>query len=208
MNDIARMMCLASKSVGRRMLLDRGRVRSKFVSPDVPEQRQVGESPRQFVSRLSKEKAERGLELCPEADVIVGADTIVLLGSEIIGKPPTHQEAVQILSRLQNRTHDLITGLTVIRNEDCKVLTVVEESKVTLTEMSVQQIEQYVRAYNPFYLAGGYEIDGIAAAFIERIEGSPTNVIGLPMRRLRLLIEDLGFSWFDFVDPLNDQYRP
>ena len=122
-------------------------------------------------------------------DTVIGADTIVVLGKKIFGKPKDQADAVEMLSELQNQTHEVITGLTVIRGE--KILTAVEKTFVTFAEIPRDEIVSYVETGEPMDKSGSYAIQGGIAPYTLKIDGSWSNVVGLPLYRLRMMLIEL-----------------
>jgi septum formation protein len=122
--------------------------------------------------------------------VVVGADTVVVLRGVRLGKPADRAEAVSMLRRLHGRTHEVWTGIAVVRDEERR--TAAECTRVQLQRLDEPEIEAYVKSGEPLDKAGGYGIQGIAAQFVRRIEGDYTNVVGLPLARLRQVLLDFA----------------
>lgn len=171
---------LASASPRRRELL-RQLGLSFFVAPSrLREKNQSGMKPRAhavyFAESKAKEVAYRHQHMW-----VLGADTIVVLGEEILGKPADFTEASFMLSRLSGQSHRVITGICLVHAS----LRVVEsewvETEVFMSNLSVEDIEGYVRTGEPMDKAGAYGIQGIGGCFVKRIEGSYSNVVGLPL---------------------------
>ena len=150
---------------------------------DVDESVLVGESPRDYVRRLAEAKARAVQQ---PGETVLGADTVVVVDSRMLGKPRDTAEALQMLRLLSGRTHDVITGVCLFREGNCQ--TVSETTKVTFSELSDSEIESYVSTNEPLDKAGGYGIQGSACKFIERIEGCYFNVVGLPISRVYRLL--------------------
>ena len=126
--------------------------------------------------------------------LVLGADTIVVLGSLRLGKPGTKEEAKKMLESLSGRQHEVLTGIAVLRiNPHFKEIGI-ERTTVWFKKLSSSEIEKYVETPEPYDKAGSYGIQGAAASFVERIEGSTTNVIGLPLKRLELILRKAGFK--------------
>ena len=150
---------------------------------EVDESRLADESPLDYVRRLSEAKARAVQQL---GETVLGADTVVVIDGRLLGKPRDAAEASEMLRLLSGRTHDVITGVCLFREENCQ--TVAETTKVTFAELSDSEIESYVATGEPLDKAGGYGIQGSACKFIERIEGCYFNVVGLPISRVYRLL--------------------
>lgn len=138
--------------------------------------------PDAFVATLALRKARQVARRRPEA-ITVGADTIVVIDDEVLGKPQSHDDAVGMLRRLSGRTHVVMTGLALIEYQAGRVARGVETTRVTFASLTQAEIEAYVATGSPFDKAGGYGIqDDLGAFLVERIEGDYYNVVGLPLR--------------------------
>lgn len=184
------MLYLASQSPRRRQLLEQLDVPFTVVDVDVPEVRGPNESPRDYVSRVARDKASAGLASLGAADAIVlGADTEVVLDNDVFGKPVDADDAKAMLHRLSGRTHEVISALWAIGKgqEHCGICV----SKVRFAALSEAQIDAYVITGEPFGKAGSYAIQGRGGALIEHLDGSYSGVMGLPLfetaRLLRVL---------------------
>ena len=153
------------------------------VAVDVDETVLKLEPPGEHVRRLALEKARRGLELFPAA-VVMGADTIVLVGSEILGKPRTADEATRMLHLLSGREHEVLTGLALVSPK--RTIVEVTRTRVWFNPMTEEEISWYVA---PLDKAGAYGIQGRGAKFIDRIQGSYSNVVGLPVALVYRLLK-------------------
>lgn len=132
---------------------------------------------------LSQKKAEGHKSLIKSNEMIITADTIVLLGDEVMGKPADEAEAMAILSRLSGKTHKVITGVTIVTAERSRSFETVTD--VTFNSLSTEEIDYYVKHYRPLDKAGAYGIqEWIGAVAVSNITGSFYNVIGLPVQRL------------------------
>ena len=140
------------------------------------------ESAEQAVERLALEKAEAAAGLRPSA-LVLGADTTVVVDSEILGKPQDDGDARRMLRLLSNRWHDVVTGVALVRSggDDLRVVAH-ERTRVRFGQMSDAEIDWYVRSGEPADKAGAYAVQGRAALFIEEIRGDYWNVVGLPVR--------------------------
>jgi septum formation protein len=172
---------LASASPRRQELLayitDEFKVMPSGVEEIVPKGLAAQKQP-QYLSRL---KACDIAKSYPN-DTVIGADTSVILGCEILGKPKDRDDARKMLLNLSGRVHKVITGCTVVKNGEIKSFSVV--SRVKFQKLSVAEIEAYLDTDEPYDKAGGYGIQGKAALLIEKINGDYFNVVGLPLSRL------------------------
>lgn len=161
---------------------------------DVLEETLDGEPPGHYVERIARTKAQVGWQrmqsrkLAPHP--VLGADTEVVLGHAIFGKPRDAQDAVAMLERLSGRTHEVMTAVAVRWQERTDVE--VSVSRVTLRKLARAEVERYVATGEPLDKAGGYAIQGRAAAFITRIEGSYSGVVGLPLAETATLLARAG----------------
>ena len=145
--------------------------------------------PRHGVRALALEKARRVAARRP-GRVVIGADTVVVLRNERLGKPQDAGEAAAMMRRLQGRTHEVWTGIAVVRDRELR--TAAECAKVQLMRLRPDEIDAYARSGGPLDKAGGYGIQGLAAQFVRRIEGDYTTVVGLPLARLRQVLAEFA----------------
>lgn len=147
------------------------------------------------VERLSLLKAADVAKSQPEKALVIGADTVVVLNHEILGKPKDEADAVRMLSALSGREHSVLTGISAVRRSDGKGVSVYEETKVRFRALSEREILQYVRTGEPMDKAGAYGIQGIGSLLVEKIDGDYFNVVGLPVCRLaRMLAEEFDYN--------------
>lgn len=188
------MLHLASQSPRRRQLLEQLGVTCAVVDVEVPEQREAGESPHDYVSRVARDKARAGLKRLDGAagTVVLGADTEVVLDDEVFGKPRDAADAAAMLRRLSGRTHAVISVVWVVAaaREQCASCI----SQVRFDELTASAIDAYVATGEPFGKAGAYAIQGRGAALIEHLEGSYSGVMGLPLFETARLLRE-----FDIV---------
>ncbi len=182
-------LILASRSPRRAELLTRAGYRFEVVPPDVDERLRAGEAPRDYVARLAAEKAAAVAPRYP-ARVVLAADTTVVVGSAVLGKPRDANEAAEMLRRLSGRAHDVLTGVAVRRGGACA--SGVERTAVHLADLDEALIAWYVATGEPSDKAGAYGVQGIASRFVTRIEGSYSNVVGLPLALLDRLLARLA----------------
>lgn len=186
---------LASSSPRRRELLTSIGIGFDVLPSNVPEVHREGEAPEEYVARLSRDKAEALAKAHPSRWVIA-ADTTVLLGEQLLEKPVDAADAARMLGAIAGRTHIVYTGVTLENAERAYRDTRVAESEVRMLPLSPAEIEWYVRTGEPLGKAGAYAAQGIGAMFIDSIHGSYTNVVGLPLATLFLMLRRAG------IDPL------
>jgi septum formation protein len=150
----------------------------EVLAADIDETPQPNESPAAYVERLAIEKAQAVFALRPDARVL-GADTTVTIDGEILGKPIDEQDALRMLRLLSGRPHDVHTGVALISAAGVK--SAVDTTRVWFAPMTDEDIQWYVATGEPVDRAGAYAIQGFASRFIPRIEGSYSNVVGLPV---------------------------
>lgn len=173
---------LASGSPRRRRFLAELGLDFTVVVADIAEDLQAGELPAAFVNRLAQEKAAAIAVDHPGAWVI-GADTVVVVADEILGKPANPPDALAMLTRLVGRSHEVWTGFAIIRGKSVAVTRVVR-TEVTFVSASADVLGAYVASGEPLDKAGAYGIQGRGGLLVERIDGSYSNVVGLPMAEL------------------------
>jgi septum formation protein len=189
------MLILASSSPRRAELLRAAGIEFITRAADVDETIRPDEPPRDYVARLSREKASavvRGDELA------LGADTTVVINGEITGKPADAEEAGRMLRALSGQWHEVLTGVTLARAD--RAVSAVSSTSVKFAELSDAEIEWYVSTGEPMDKAGAYAIQGHAALFIERIEGSYSNVVGLPIQLTYQLARQMGVELLKIED--------
>ena len=188
-------LILASASPRRRELLSRIGIPYEPYPADVDESTRL--PAREAVAMLSRRKAEAS-RLAHPGRWILAADTLVSLEEQILAKPADPEDACRMLRLLSGRTHQVYTGVTVITPRG-EILTDVDASDVTFAPLSEQEIRAYVATGEPLDKAGAYAIQGGAAQWIRRMEGSPSGVIGLPLYEVRQLLTRAGY--FDETFP-------
>jgi septum formation protein len=186
MNSSSRPVVLASASPRRRELLAKIVPDFEVMTADVDEEALTVADPWETAERLAQAKARKVATLRPDARVIAG-DTVVALpdgtGYEQLAKPASREDAARILSRLSGRTHLVITGICIFEGDRARTFSAT--SRVTFRDLDQAQIDAYVATGEPMDKAGAYAIQGGAADFVERLEGSFDNVVGLPVEALR-----------------------
>ncbi len=180
---------LASGSPRRKQLLEMLRIPFRVIPPDVDEHVLPGEEPGHYVTRLSRAKAEAVVARAP-GEVILAADTTVVLDGAIFEKPASPAHAVEMLSRLQGQTHEVMTAVAVA--QDGEVAQALDVSHVTFRPADRATLEAYVATGEPMDKAGAYAIQGLGAPLIERVEGDFFGVMGLPLRLALDLLARFG----------------
>jgi septum formation protein len=184
---------LASGSPRRRELLSSLGIAFTVVKPDIDEAVRDGEEPVAYVRRLSREKAHAVAASLNEPAVILAADTTVIFEGDILGKPATPDEARSMLTRLRDRSHTVCTALTLLRtDEPARARTEHACTEVFMRDYADADMEAYIASGDPFDKAGGYAIQHAGFAPVARIEGSQSNVVGLPIETLRALLAEFG----------------
>jgi septum formation protein len=182
-------LVLASASPRRVALLRQAGAEFTVLDPG-PDRAWPGEAePRHGVRALALDKALRVAERRP-GSVVIGADTVVVLRGERLGKPADRAEARVMLGKLHGRTHEVWTGVAVVRDRERR--TAAECTRVQLARLGESEIAAYVHTGEPLDKAGAYGIEGIAAQFVRRIEGDYCNVVGLPLTRLRQVLMEFA----------------
>lgn len=187
---------LASGSPRRRELLSSLGIDFTVVKTDIDESQRDGEAPLDYVRRLSQEKAAAAMRrVASDGDLtVLAADTIVVLDDEILGKPANADEARRMLSRLRSRPHTVCTSLTLLRPSHQPLSAITEPTCTTvfMRDYSDDEIEAYIATGDPFDKAGGYAIQHEGFHPVSRIEGSYSNVVGLPLETLREMLKRIG----------------
>lgn len=207
------MLVLASASPRRQELLRNARIPFVALAADIDEQFRVGEPARDCAERLAREKALAVAQIRPE-DHVLGADTIVVVDANILGKPRDAADAARMLRLLSGRVHEVITGVCIsgavaskskphttprlesvegqLATGNRQLATGSEITLVTMNELSEEDIREYVGTGEPMDKAGAYAIQGIASRWIPRIEGDYSNVVGLPVALVYRMLREHG----------------
>ncbi|MFO7323941.1 MAG: Maf family protein [Chloroflexota bacterium] len=197
---------LASASPRRRELLASLGIRFSVVKPEIDETQRPGETARDYVRRLSVEKAHAVAKRVDASSLVLAADTVVILAGdgevdgEILGKPENPHEARVMLQRLRERPHAVCTALTLLQMEaasPARELTRLTETRVVMRDYSDAEIEAYIASGDPFDKAGGYAIQHEGFHPVAHIEGSYTNVVGLPLETLKAMLAEIRFPGFE-----------
>jgi septum formation protein len=183
---------LASASPRRRELLNQIEVNFSVLSVEVDERRFDNESPIDYVKRVAIAKAQAGWDsLAPDQQrPVLGSDTSVVLEGDVLGKPKDDRDARQMLKRLSASTHQVMTAVAIVQADsiECRV----NISNVHFTELTESDINWYIATKEGVDKAGGYAVQGLAALFIDKIEGSYSGIMGLPLRETGLLLAHIS----------------
>ena len=184
------MIILASASPRRQELLRNAGIPFTVQPADIDESLRAGESPLEYTKRLGQEKALKVFQFRPN-DIVLAADTTVVVDQEILGKPRDHDDAARMLRLLSGRTHQVITGVCLMGpRQEAQIHS--ETTLVTMSTISDEEIRAYVATGDPMDKAGAYGIQGVASRWIPRIEGDYSNVVGLPVARVYRMLRDYG----------------
>ena len=189
-------LILASSSPRRAEILREAGIAFEVRATEIDEKALLGEGAQAMVARLAEAKTRAAtgqLDIGTCDCILVGADTTVELGGEILGKPRDSAHAREMLARLSGRTHYVLTGIFLLRLPGKVTRAAVEKSAVTFASLTAEEIDAYVASGEPLGKAGGYAIQGLAGRYIPRIDGCYFNVVGLPLARLYALLRELGW---------------
>ncbi len=186
---------LASSSPRRRQLLTLIGIGHTVIPADIDEMPLPGELPNGHAERLAREKAQTVAEAFPN-ELVIGADTIVVLDDRILGKPRDEDHAREMLAELSGRTHTVVTAMACALNGE--IVSGVETVEVTFRYLTAAEIGAYVATGEPMDKAGSYGIQGFGATIVKRIDGDYFAVMGLSLVRLVSLMRDLGVT-YDFA---------
>ena len=183
---------LASRSPRRQELLRQGGGRFELLSADVPERRAPGQSPADYAMAmaLAKARAGRSAARAPQPLPVLGADTDVVIDDEILGKPSGRDEALAMLSRLSNRTHEVFSSVAAVL--DGRSETALSVTRVTFGAITPAQARAYWDTGEPADKAGAYAIQGFGAQFVKEIHGSYSGVVGLPLYETLEVLKRFG----------------
>jgi len=183
------MIVLASASPRRQELLRAAAISFEVQPAHIGEDPLPGENAKECAERLAREKALEVSKKRPN-DVVLGADTVVVIGEQMLAKPLDADDAARMLRLLSGRQHQVITGVCIVANGKC--VTESETTAVTMTEISAQEIADYVATGEPMDKAGAYAIQGRASRWIPRIDGDYGNVVGLPVALVWKMLRQIG----------------
>jgi septum formation protein len=194
MNDADFQIYLASRSPRRRELLTQVGVRFAVLEADTDETRHPGEQPEDYVLRLALEKARAVRQSMPRADdrPVLGADTAVVIGERILGKPEDREDALGMMRVLSGRAHRVLTAVALISADGER--TDLSETRVTFRTLDEDEVLRYWRTGEPWDKAGGYGIQGYGALFVSGLNGSYSGVMGLPLFETGRLLSQVGIE--------------
>lgn len=195
-------LVLASASRDRKACFSRIDVPIIIIPSKIDEYKHMAASPEITVKKLAQLKAQYVLDLWNQQylssqghAVIIAADTMVFFQNEMIGKPSSRKHATQILTTLSGKTHQIYTGVCVLASNSSQVISFVDVAQIHFQELSPQDIDSYLSETEEYQgRAGAYSLFDRASLFIDHVDGSPTNVIGLPMAKLRLELRKFGIN--------------
>src|SRR3972149_243191 len=182
---------LASSSPRRKVLLEKIGLSFDICHSNIDENIKKGETPEEHCLRLAEEKAKEAAKNVKRG-WIIGADTIVFIDNRILGKPSGIKEAREMLNLLKGRYHKVCTAFCLLNAVTGNKIKRVVESRVKIKNLTDKEIEDYIKTSEPFDKAGAYAVQGIGSFMVEGIEGSYTNVVGLPMAEFEEALEQAG----------------
>ena len=188
-------LVLASASPRRRDLLAGLQLDFEVRSAEIDESALTDELPEDHVLRLARAKAQA---VAWPGELVLAADTVVVLEGRILGKPADPAEAHQMLSSLTGREHDVYTGVALFEPDRDTLVSATDRSEVRIAALDKDEISWYVSTGEPLDKAGSYAIQGLGALFVERVVGNYTNVVGLPLPLTRSLFRQLSYDILDF----------
>ena len=183
---------LASASPRREQLLRQVGYEFQVLPSLAEEDNSAALPPDELVQTHARAKAWAVARQVAPADVVIGADTVVVLDGKVFGKPGSAAQACRMLRELSGRTHSVWSGIAIVTEGRCLCAAV--ETRVTLGLLSEAQIERYVATGEPLDKAGAYAVQGIGAVFVEKIDGCYFNVVGLPLNALARLLSEVGVA--------------
>ncbi|MGE5473389.1 MAG: Maf family protein [Ignavibacteriales bacterium] len=184
---------LASSSPRRKELLEGLGLKFKVISSDVDETANE-ENANLLAEKLAETKAREIARNLDPGYLVVGADTIVCLETEILGKPRDEKEAFEMLKKLSGNTHKVITGIALIESGSGRKMVSHEETIVKFRNLEDKEIRAYIKTGEPMDKAGAYGIQKVGSVLVQRIEGCYFNVVGLPLARLTGMLKEFGIN--------------
>lgn len=184
-------LILASSSPRRKDFITKLGLNFQIVKPDADETVLVGESASGYVKRMANEKANIVAALHSN-DIVLAADTIVVCDNRILGKPVNREDAKNILRLLSGRTHEVMTAVCIIKGDE--EIEIFEVTKVTFAPLTEELIDTYVASGECDDKSGAYAVQGIGAMLIQKVEGSVSSVVGLPICQVRCALEKMGLK--------------
>ena len=188
-----RKIILASTSPRRKELLEKTGLPFEIVASNYEEDMTLVLPPHELAKHLSKGKADAVAQDYKDA-IIIAADTFIVFGDKILGKPHTPKKAKETLAMLSGGTHSIITGFTIIDTQTGKNISRTTETKVHFRKLIIEEIDAYVATGEPLDKAGAYGIQGLGSELVDKIEGSFSNVVGLPVEEVMVALKDFGIE--------------
>ncbi len=190
---------LASGSPRRKKLLQKLGIDFEIVVSEMEEVLHPKLKPSQQAAYLSKEKASEVSKKVKNS-IIIAADTTVVIGNLVLGKPADRKDAIKMLKILSGKMHSVITGFTILDQSSKIIVTKSDESKVWFKKLSTAEIEKYIDSYKPFDKAGGYGIQDIKEMFVDKMEGEYSSILGLPLDMLSKELKKFGVKTLSIKD--------
>ncbi|QJW45287.1 septum formation inhibitor Maf [bacterium BFN5] len=181
---------LASASPRRKELLEQIGCQFSIMTSDITEDNTLAILPHKLAVQHAQSKAVDVASKLADDDIVIGADTVVVLDGKVFGKPADAVQAKQMLTCLAGRSHHVITGIAVVRGKE--VWTDFTQTQVDFISLTNDEIDRYIATGEPMDKAGAYAIQGIGALFVDHIHGCYTNVVGLPLNNLARLLKKAG----------------
>lgn len=183
-------LILASQSPGRKQVLEEAGFDFEVAPSNYEEDMSVSLDPKELVMKLSLGKACDVARNFPKA-IIIGADTVGVYGGKILGKPHTKEKSREMLQIMNGKTHSMFTGLTVIDIESGREISKCVETKIWFRDLNPEEIEEYINTEEGFEKAGAYAYQGLGRKLVSRVEGSETNILGMPVETLKEILDEL-----------------
>jgi septum formation protein len=169
------------------------------VRPQKVDETRIGDEPAaEYALRLAGAKARAGAE---PGELVLGADTVVLIDSALLGKPRDPQQAREMLRHLSGREHSVLTAVAVYEPGASREVSTLEQSRVRMASLTDEEIDWYVETREPLDKAGAYAVQGLGGMFVEAVFGNYTNVVGLPLPATYRLFRELGYDLRSFIAP-------
>lgn len=188
---------LASSSPRRQEILKKLNIPFKVIIPNIDETLSNYIEKEQIPELLASEKVTAVIHsLPPEQEIpwVLGADTLIILDDEILGKPQNHDEAFEYIKKIQGKTHTVVTAIVLYKGKTKETKSRICKTNVTFAPMNDEEIQWYVDTGEWHGVAGGYRIQSLASCFIEKIDGSYSSVVGLPIFELYDILNEQGYS--------------
>lgn len=183
---------LASQSPRRKWLLEQIGLEFEIIPSNFDEDIENKKFSKQLIESLAYEKAKEVAERNEEKALIIAADTVVIMGNQILGKPTDEKDAENMLKKLSNKTHKVITAIAIIDKYEDKTLINSKISKVKFKKLSEREILDYIKTGEPMDKAGSYGIQAYGSLFVEKVEGCYNNIVGLPLNLLSEMLKSFG----------------